>query len=1067
MYILPTLTNADVENGSDLVDIGGAVLSDLNCRPGALVAIAGVAHFILERVSTTQLRVERPWAGATADGLPCAIGVFTPEMANRTELARQLRDYSARLALMDSRGHGLFYRTLGATGSADPGPGRIAYVGASWQASSALCIDVLDAGEVDATALIDQWALGDILLVQSIATGSYVAFALSEPPTNEGPDAWRKVTEYSYIGGSGALVDDEDVRLVLWRAGTPGAGFATDEEADTTADLTTWDNEAAGFTVFVQDMGGANAGRAAVNRREGAAGNWAVVAWYTGPRGIQGYKGWSPQLVAVADGARRVLRLTGYVGGEGAAPTANVGDYLKADGTFTSVIGDAVDFRGVAGPAGANGGGFKGAQVRVVLTGNVNLAGGAIAAGTTHNGVTLDSNDLVLCIGQTAPAENGVYPAPAAGAAVRHADFDAWDDFPGAYFSVTEGITGSDTLWRCTSNKGGTLGTTALTFTQFVTDTSAIEADVAALQAEVATLDRILQVALFELADAKNDRLGFPDGIADPFDDESDIYIEPAGIDSYAKLVLHFDGANGATTTIDSSPAPKTVTFINGAVIDTTNSKFGGSSLKCGDGVDDYALVDDSADWHFGNGDFSIDFWLKRTAVSSAAENVCGQGSSTLAGGYHYFQLQASNVIQYRANDDTIVTGSAGAIADTNWHHVAVVRSGATIAVAVDGAWGTSNNIGTTALTDSSGRFAIGQLGEYVGGSSFNGWIDEFRVSKGVARWTPGVAFSPPTSAYAVPTGVGSQNQVYNTATDLFSPSTTGAGILDNAMKSANAVLSGAPLLTWTGPAGSPNVACARGTVSRNSGKYYFEYKCNTAGTFSGVGIVDSTNFSGDATNLGYNQAIMLVNYTTQLHINGSGSAYGSPFVAGDTIRIGIDFDTGKVFFGINATWLQSSNPETGANPATTFTAGATKYPIVGGYGSTPTGVLNFGASAFSYAVPAGYSAWAPGIAQNMQLVSKAFTAAAVPAVARLALQAIAREAITVNTDLKGWVSRDGGATWTQATLVYDAQTGFYEDNEIDISGQPSGTSMKWKAANENNKNVDHSGVIFRWKQGA
>lgn len=59
--------------------------------------------------------------------------------------------------------------------------------------------------------------------------------------------------------------------------------------------------------------------------------------------------GWSPQIVTVADGERGVFMLAGYVGGEGAAPTANVGDYLKADGTFTANIAEAANMRGPAG----------------------------------------------------------------------------------------------------------------------------------------------------------------------------------------------------------------------------------------------------------------------------------------------------------------------------------------------------------------------------------------------------------------------------------------------------------------------------------------------------------------------------------------------------------------------------------------------------------------------------------------------------------------------------------------------------------------------------------------------
>src|SRR5690554_5368528 len=77
-----------------------------------------------------------------------------------------------------------------------------------------------------------------------------------------------------------------------------------------------------------------------------AYGDWVGPAEFKGDKGD---KGWAPQLAGETAGARRVLKLIGYVGGEGAAPTANVGKYLKGDGTFTDVIAEAMDIRGPAG----------------------------------------------------------------------------------------------------------------------------------------------------------------------------------------------------------------------------------------------------------------------------------------------------------------------------------------------------------------------------------------------------------------------------------------------------------------------------------------------------------------------------------------------------------------------------------------------------------------------------------------------------------------------------------------------------------------------------------------------
>ena len=54
----------------------------------------------------------------------------------------------------------------------------------------------------------------------------------------------------------------------------------------------------------------------------------------------------------------------------------------------------------------------------------------------------------------------------------------------------------------------------------------------------------------------------------------------------------------------------------------------------------------------------------------------------------------------------------------------------------------------------------------------------------------------------------------------------------------------------------------------------------------------------------------------------------------------------------------------------------------------------------------------------------------------------------TINTDLKAYVSRDNGTTYTQATLADQGDTGGHTiltANGLDISGQPSGTSMRWK----------------------
>lgn len=99
-------------------------------------------------------------------------------------------------------------------------------------------------------------------------------------------------------------------------------------------------------------------------------------------------------------------------------------------------------------------------SVKTSTTANITLSGEQ-----TLDGI-LTSTDRVLVMNQTAPAENGIY-VTAAGAWTRATDLDTWSEMPGAFTFIEEGTTNADTGWVCTSDSGGTLETTAVTFAQF------------------------------------------------------------------------------------------------------------------------------------------------------------------------------------------------------------------------------------------------------------------------------------------------------------------------------------------------------------------------------------------------------------------------------------------------------------------------------------------------------------------------------------------------------------------------------------------------------------------------
>ena len=78
----------------------------------------------------------------------------------------------------------------------------------------------------------------------------------------------------------------------------------------------------------------------------------------------------------------------------------------------------------------------------------------------------------------------------------------------------------------------------------------------------------------------------------------------------------------------------------------------------------------------------------------------------------------------------------------------------------------------------------------------------------------------------------------------------------------------------------------------------------------------------------------------------------------------------------------------------------------------------------------------------------------------------------TLNTDIKAYVSRNNGTTFTQATLVdegtYDTNVKVMSAHDIDISSQSSGTQMKYKISTHNqsagSKVTEVQAVSLGWR---
>ena len=210
-------------------------------------------------------------------------------------------------------------------------------------------------------------------------------------------------------------------------------------------------------------------------------------------------------------------------------------------------------------------------------------------------------------------------------------------------------------------------------------------------------------------------------------------------------LLVHADGADGSTAFTDSSANAHTITANGNAQADTAQSKFGGASFLS-DGTSDYLSLDGNADFTFGTADFTIDFWVRLNAKTDYQIFYDGRPSSTNGVYPSIFYDFAADKFAYYVSSANRITGTTTPSTGT-WYHIAVVRSGTSSKMFVNGnqegaTYTDSNNY----LAGGAGRPFIGAHSATVGAYALKGWMDEVRVSKGIARWTSN--FTPPSSPY-------------------------------------------------------------------------------------------------------------------------------------------------------------------------------------------------------------------------------------------------------------------------------------------------------------------------------
>ena len=213
-------------------------------------------------------------------------------------------------------------------------------------------------------------------------------------------------------------------------------------------------------------------------------------------------------------------------------------------------------------------------------------------------------------------------------------------------------------------------------------------------------------------------------------------------------LAMHMNGADMSTLFTDEKG--KEVTRIGNTVIETSQSKFGGSSAYF-DGSSGLS-VSDPNDFNIGLANFTIEFWFYKISGSSQTYQRLiqfGPNGGTPAGdnGLWIVANRATTneclpFVDTYSGAYSSPTGWGTQPTQDEWHHLAVVRESDVWTIYIDGAVYATGTLAGYSI--SKADVYIGQSS--LGGERFNGYIDDIRITKGVARYT--APFTAPTTSF-------------------------------------------------------------------------------------------------------------------------------------------------------------------------------------------------------------------------------------------------------------------------------------------------------------------------------
>ena len=196
-------------------------------------------------------------------------------------------------------------------------------------------------------------------------------------------------------------------------------------------------------------------------------------------------------------------------------------------------------------------------------------------------------------------------------------------------------------------------------------------------------------------------------------------------------LLLNFTNAG-----IFDSAVMNDLETVGNAQVSTSVVKYGTGSMAF-DGSGDYLFVPTNQNMNFGSGNFTIEMWIYPLSVSSFPYLIDGRSTSTASENVVTLYVDSSQYVTYWVNGAARITANS-TVSLNAWSHVAVVKNGGITTMYLNG---TPVGTWTDGTTYVASNYLIGQR-TATSSQSWNGYIDDLRITKGAARYITN--FTPP-----------------------------------------------------------------------------------------------------------------------------------------------------------------------------------------------------------------------------------------------------------------------------------------------------------------------------------